>query len=251
VEEFSRLWWSVFTVVDTSDFDEAAFHAYISLFRNFLADIKSSDRSAISSVTSTVHQNLDKALSVFDKSSQLTKGLSMERLWRHLRPKTPTTISRLRTRLQIEELAKRFDELMWRTPSTLDALIETRQSLRKALRLTTAQDVDAKSLFEDLAVAIAEFEATIPEEVTDSLPYFQHEVEGLCKIFTLTSTWGINPSIGPLLDKLEIFATRPTVQDFEVENAELARFDNLFVNYSDPTESIIPSDLTSQLLRTL
>lgn len=69
--------------------------------------------------------NLDK----FSASWQLYSGLGMERLWSRFKPSTAKNIGQHDISIQVEELANRFDDLMWASGASLHELSTIRESL--------------------------------------------------------------------------------------------------------------------------
>ncbi len=86
-------------------------------------------------------QKLAIGLDFFDSSWKLSTGLSMERLWNAYRPQTPPTLQQLSASLKLEELADRFDALLWRSQVPVTQLSSIRKSIVRALATVRVQSV--------------------------------------------------------------------------------------------------------------
>jgi midasin len=77
---------------------------------------------------------------------QLKTGLSMEILWKELRPLTIPDLQTIKTLREMEKLATRFDALKWDVSISVSELGAIMNSLVKAYRLVLTSKVDTRSL---------------------------------------------------------------------------------------------------------
>lgn len=89
---------------------------------------------------------LSKELTAFGSEVQLKTGLGMERIWRHFKPDTPKTTGQLSAILNLEGLADRLDDAMWKSNLRIDEMIQIRERFASSLQLVKTQDVDAAEL---------------------------------------------------------------------------------------------------------
>jgi len=94
----------------------------------------------------TLGTTISRELAVFGSEVQLKTGLGMERIWRHFRPNTPKTMSQLTAILELEHLADRLDEVMWKSSLRIEEMIQIRERFASSLQLVKMQDVDAAEL---------------------------------------------------------------------------------------------------------
>lgn len=105
------------------EFDESVFQAYLMVGRSIVVD--GSDKVQFRRLA----DELGNRLSTFNASWQLSTGLSMEILWKLLRPPLAKTIAQLECRLQVEKLADRFDTLKWTAGASIQELDSFRRSM--------------------------------------------------------------------------------------------------------------------------
>lgn len=105
------------------DFDEGVFQAYLMVGRSIVVD--SGDKAQLRRLA----DKFSDGLSAFNASWQLSTGLSMETLWRLLRPPLAKNIAQLECGLQVEKLADQFDTLKWTVGASIQELDSFRRSM--------------------------------------------------------------------------------------------------------------------------
>ncbi|KAF2714594.1 midasin [Pleomassaria siparia CBS 279.74] len=174
------LFWAFLELACGKDFDRATFQTYLKMLN---AQIMS-----LSEPLSILGTTLSKELQTFGSEIQLKTGLGMERIWRHFKPDTPKTSAQLCIVLNMERLADRLDEAMWKSNLKIDEMIQIRDRFASSLQLVKTQDVDAAELIINLENAVLELEERIGEEAIAVTPYFEAEFEGICQFLDLNRT---------------------------------------------------------------
>jgi midasin len=186
-----RLWWETYRLASNPDFEDAIFQAHLDICRDVLS-------RELSLITSSMNRRAKSQVSLFQMPSQkviefvqeriqhyfelgfkLTTGLSMEKLWRLFRPKPIPSIEKLQTLVDMEELATRFDNLKWRTSTSVSELSSIASSLVEAYGLILTSGVDGRSLVQTLTSEIASLEAGANNEGTTCVPLFSAQFEAL------------------------------------------------------------------------
>lgn len=141
VEDVILLWRSTIDVVDAQPFEEGVFQVHLQLWRSLLDSVKGIEGSVLSIALAILD-----GLAWFAPTWKLSTGLSMARLWLEFRPPTPSTEDHLKTVLEIEDLACRFDAIAWRSAAPLEETIALRGSIREALWTIRSRAADDSSL---------------------------------------------------------------------------------------------------------
>jgi midasin len=174
------LFWAFLELANTPGFDRATFQTYLKMLNTEIM--------SFTEPLSVLGTTLSKELTAFGSEVQLRTGLSMERIWRHFKPDTPKTIVQLSAILNLESLADRLDEAMWKSNLKIDEMIQIRERFASSLQLVKTQDVQAAELITTLAHAVQELEERTGEEDTSITPYFEAEFEGLCQFLDITQS---------------------------------------------------------------
>ncbi|KAH8671889.1 hypothetical protein BGZ60DRAFT_514599 [Tricladium varicosporioides] len=170
-----QYWWDTYHFAISNRFEEAAFQAHLAIGTDILSDIsKNAPQNEV--MVKEVVQSLNDC---FSSGFKLTTGLSMEILWKHLRPTVVPNIHVMETLVQMELLAVRFDSLRWKTSISIDELGAIMKSLTKAYYLVLTSDVDGAHLVETLSKELSSLELTIGKEQVSVLPFFAAEFEAL------------------------------------------------------------------------
>lgn len=114
--------------------DEAVLSVYILSGRTMLAKAGKHE-----GILLQLLQKLNDGLSQFSDARTLSSGISMEPLWNKFRPPTPSTFEQLSIYLRMEQLADRFDNLVWRTQVPVEQLSGIRTSIAGALHELRSQ----------------------------------------------------------------------------------------------------------------
>jgi midasin len=205
------LFWAFLELANTPGFDRATFQTYLKMLN---AEIM-----AFTGSLTVLGSTLAKELTVFGSEVQLRTGLGMERIWRHFKPETPKTMVQLSAILNLESLADRLDEAMWKSNLKIDEMIQIRERFASSLQLVKTQEVDAAELITALAHAVQELEERIGEDDASITPYFEAEFEGLCQFLDLTQSHrnhhpsyhtDISQALRVTRAKTSLLARRPT-----------------------------------------
>ncbi len=117
----------IFDLAQSVRFDEGAFQVYQTLGRLIVANAGGSE--VFNGSTAELANDLQTALNDFNPSWQLCSGLSMEVLWNAFRPSVAENVQQLEARLEVEELADRFDALRWASDASFEEILILRQSV--------------------------------------------------------------------------------------------------------------------------
>lgn len=142
VEKLVWLWHSLSTMTHSRDFDEASFQVQLSLWKEHLSVVTLNRASS---------QSLDKILKYFEVFTPaiMTTGLSMERMWKVLRPLSPRTHRQLLAVSRLEDLGRDFEEVVWRTRLPLQQILTVRRNLIESLGAALqSQDLDLEPLIQ-------------------------------------------------------------------------------------------------------
>ena len=171
-------------------------------------------------------------LAVFSSSTQLTTGLSMERIWRRFKPRTPGSVEELESLLNLESLADRFDNSLWQSQESIAEMCKIRQALSNALFLLTVDNTDANELiyvslirsseflwdnllkpYQSLESGVHSLEQRSSEDDLHATHYFEDEFEGICQFIDVLSKYddsALQKNIILLRAKSSLLAKRPT-----------------------------------------
>ncbi|KAL8913085.1 MAG: hypothetical protein Q9171_002065 [Xanthocarpia ochracea] len=116
----------LFDVSQSNGFDEAVFLQYLENGKDLKSSLKSQTELA---------EALEKEFNRFDPFWRLRSGQSMDLIWSRQKPRTPTTVGQLELNMQIEQLADRFDGLLWATNMPLSSLNELQESIARIGRV--------------------------------------------------------------------------------------------------------------------
>ncbi|KAL8774243.1 MAG: hypothetical protein Q9209_000994 [Squamulea sp. 1 TL-2023] len=162
----------IFDIAHSNNFDEASFLLYLYAGKEAVSSLK------LQPATVLLAETLERGLDNFNPSWQLRSGQSMELLWSRLKPRTPTTSRQLDLNIKIEQLADRFDKLLWTTNMPLSKLNKLRDSIARIGRMTMSLD-DTRIGLKDITKALADLEAEQSILTQCISPYLQPEFEAL------------------------------------------------------------------------
>lgn len=152
-----RYWWNTFRLSVSTHFEESTFQAHLAIGTDMLTTLATSPPLQDSPISA-----FSRSLSAdFSSGFKLTTGLSMELLWRQLRPKVIPNFSILQTLVQMEALAHRFDALRWKTTISVEELGHIMTSLVKAYELILTNDVDGADLISTLEIEMHNLEQSL------------------------------------------------------------------------------------------
>jgi len=184
-----QYWWDTYRLATSAKFEEATFQAHLAIGTDLLNGLAQSTQNA-QQVVAAFQQSLS---SDFRSGFKLTTGLSMEILWKQLRPVVIPNLRVMVTLGQMDKLAQRFDALRWKTSISISELGGIMSSLVKAYRLLLTTDVDGTSLIKTLDTELGNLEASIgnenanesgENEDTTVTPFIASEFEALLQFQT-------------------------------------------------------------------
>lgn len=174
-----------FNLAAAETFDEAKFQAHLAhgskLLKNHLCGADEDDQKFLSEV-------IDLVQSAFKSDFQVSFGLSMELLWKVLRPIPLSNKDSLRRTLDLHDLAVRFDSLRWKIPSSIQDLSKALCTLENAYQIVREDPVGVDDLVENLKGVIESLEAQIGLEHTSEVkPFLVQEFQTLWQLSCLES----------------------------------------------------------------
>lgn len=161
----------------TDNFNEARFLAHLSHGTDTL-------RSQLEHATGEPERDLvndimDQMDYDFTAGFKLSTGLSMELLWKVLRPLPFRDETVLQGAVEVEQLATRFDALRWKTSASIKDLCNASLTLEKAYNIVKTAESPATDLVEALTVEIKSLEERVEIDAPETKPYFVDQFERL------------------------------------------------------------------------
>ncbi|ESZ93228.1 hypothetical protein SBOR_6384 [Sclerotinia borealis F-4128] len=193
-----RYWWSTYNLVTASKFEEAAFQSHLAIGNTVLEGLSKESplideqNSIITSFASDLQTN-------FASGFKLTTGLSMELLWKHLRPVVATKLEVMEIMDHMEKLAARFDALRWKASISVTELGGIMMSLVKAHQLLLSSDVDGAALIQTLTSELDNLEKSIDTEEESPRPFLHDQFEAL-RQFQVLAALASNEQPGDTVD---------------------------------------------------
>ncbi|POS87850.1 hypothetical protein EPUL_000412 [Erysiphe pulchra] len=157
-------------LVTSPTFEEETFQAHLAIGEEMMVSIKEKNLLLAKNFTDDLERN-------FSCGFKLTTGLSMELMWKKLRPIPISSSFTYKTLLTMEDLAERFDKLRWKTSNTISELGNLIKSFLKAYRLILTSKVDGAALVVLLAQEMASLEIYSAIEKESNTPYFKKQFE--------------------------------------------------------------------------
>lgn len=205
-----QFWWDTYYLATSAEFDEAKFQAHLAIGADQLSSFYEN------SIVDNFRQNLQTAL---NPGFKLTTGLSMEVLWKELRPTVVSKRQTMETQIEMEKLAARFDNLRWNLTISVQELGGFMISLLKAYRLVLRSEVDGESLIKMLSGELANLEASIDHDEDPMVPFFASQFEGLRQFQTLKAMWSEEHK-DELIDlDTTILANHPTTSEMRLSTS--------------------------------
>ncbi|KAK4123584.1 midasin [Parathielavia appendiculata] len=176
-------WKRTFESLVTASFEEARFQAHVTLGSNLLQHSMSTlqepgDHKLLSSLLALLERD-------YVVGFKLSSGLSMEDLWRRLRPDPISDAQTLEQVMELERLADRFDSLRWRVDVNISTLRTIQDSMTRVYVVVRTGKGDAVSLVKDLQSEITTLESTIGEHAITHKPFFASSFEGIRQALVL------------------------------------------------------------------
>ncbi|KAL8708470.1 MAG: hypothetical protein Q9220_006627 [cf. Caloplaca sp. 1 TL-2023] len=160
-------------VAHSPSFDEAVFQVYMTLGKELIASLQLSPR------TEDIARTVGRLFAAFNSQWELRSGQSMTSIWSHFRPPTASAFHQLDFVVKVEQLAERFETLMWTSEVPLERLKQTRQMLAELGKVNSPVDSRPSSGVEDIVTALENLEAGQYAVSTARQPYFQDDFEAL------------------------------------------------------------------------
>ncbi|EPE31743.1 P-loop containing nucleoside triphosphate hydrolase [Glarea lozoyensis ATCC 20868] len=220
-------WWHTYTLATSTTFDDATFQAHLAIGRDLLASLQSKSPHS----TSLVGNVMEKLDSDFHSGFRLTTGLSMELLWKRLRPLVISDSQVMETTSRMETLAHRFDALKWKTAISISEVGHIMQSLCKAFKLLFAPAVDGASLLESINFELEKLENNAGETQDVVLPYFAPNFEVLRQLIELQRLKSAPSATSAVDNEIIVLSNYPTV--FEMRDAISADSSHLLPGISN------------------
>ncbi|KUJ07208.1 midasin [Mollisia scopiformis] len=206
LEALLLLWSRTFALSILSNFEEATFQAHLALETDALKGL--SGDNIMGGVVQIVQENMQTA---FSSGFKLTTGLSLEVLWRGLRPVVMSNLQTMETLAQLEDLAVRFDALRWRSSISVNELGNVMVSLVKAYGLVLTSDVDGQTLLSILDTELKNLEPSIGSNEDVVTPFFACQFVALRQFQTIACMRTNDSDGGQSLDlQTAVLANSPT-----------------------------------------
>ncbi|KAL8705370.1 MAG: hypothetical protein Q9201_001526, partial [Fulgogasparrea decipioides] len=195
----------LFDIADMAEFDEVMFQVYLRLGKSIVPELQSQV------ATEQLADSLREGLDTFNPLWQLRSGQSMDLMWNHLRPPSPTTFPQLERDIKIEKLTEKFDALTWASNVLLQQLSQLRQSIAQmGVGMEFSAEFDGNDL-EGIAASLQNLEASQDNLAIRRKPYLQQEFKALLQYQAAS----IDAGDACEKDFVGLFAGEPT-KDFSV-----------------------------------
>ncbi|KAG9243517.1 hypothetical protein BJ878DRAFT_583161 [Calycina marina] len=178
-----RYWWDTYYLVTEGKFEEAAIQAHLAIGADLISHLTTSSTNEGQTQIIDFFRSSIKA--DFGDGFNLRTGLSMEILWKQLRPIVISTQKVMDNLLHMEELAERFDAIRWNVSISVTDLGHIVKSLIKAYYLIVTSDVDSTALLLTLTDELQTLEADIGREEDSIKPFMITQFEALRQFQTL------------------------------------------------------------------
>ncbi|KAK4668735.1 AAA ATPase midasin [Podospora pseudoanserina] len=246
-------WKRTFSFLIASQFEEARFQSHLTqganLLRRSLA-MAGRDDEGIQKLLVSIEEFLERDFVVGFK---LVTGLSMETMWRALRPDPIADQATLEQVMELERLADRFDEMRWRVDVDIATLRTVQDSMARIYAVVRTGKVDGASLVKDLQQEISALEAKIGVHSAAHEPFFASSFEGLRQVGVLhrISTGG---RIGEGSGDVDVLSSLPTASLMRIQcmkGTGLQGVDCVLAQQGQGSEVVHPweGELSKALLR--
>ena len=179
LDSLLRYWWDTYHLATSKTFEEATFQAHLAIGSDMLSQYETNAENS-------VFQAFKRILTTdFDSGFKLTTGLSIEVLWKQLRPITIPNLRTMETLAQMEQLAIRFDALKWNVSISVAELGAIMSSLVKAYHLVLTSEANGATLVQSLGAELEKLESKVGKMETGIKPFLTAEFEALRQFKTL------------------------------------------------------------------
>ncbi|KAI4147659.1 MAG: hypothetical protein LQ341_001747, partial [Variospora aurantia] len=187
-------------IAHAAEFEEAAFQVYLCLGRKILSEL--SPTAATEDLIQSMHRGFDS----FTQFRKLRSGQSMDLIWSRVKPPVPATSQQLEHIMRVEQLAERFDALLWTSDVPLEKIGDTRQMITQIGQITDTHSEGSIETVQGITDALRALEAKKEPFAETRQPYMQPEFEALRQYQTMSPVTLTNNARG-LLDLLSGRAT--------------------------------------------
>ncbi|KAI1826195.1 midasin [Xylaria intraflava] len=183
LRDLIHLWNGTFHYLIQLPFEEATFQAHLghmseNINNHFLRTDDGNTRQLLMDVAKGLEE-------CFVAGFKLSTGLSMENLWKLLRP-VPIPNERILEQLIImESLAAQFDEVKWKSTAAPSDLAKTMNSFIQAYRLVRLGEANIDSLFQPLQTEIEQMRIHFADDGAPTPPFLATEFEVIRKVTTV------------------------------------------------------------------
>ncbi|EXF79716.1 ATPase [Colletotrichum fioriniae PJ7] len=181
-------WWRTLHLTTGDLFEEARFQAHLVHGVEAVQKLLSSDTQSINK--QLADRYLQTVEEDFTTGFRLTTGLSMEVMWKRIKPLPIMSEETLKRSQEIERLGIRLDELKWKVRASVSDLARAMSTLVKADQIVRGTDLDATELIQDLSKEIELLESKVGSETSEVKPFFAAEFETLRQASLLKSHAG-------------------------------------------------------------
>ena len=242
-----QYWWDTYALATSASFEEATFQAHTAIGAQLLAQYPDIERYPVLFA-------LDNSLrNDFSAGFKLTTGLSMEVLWKQLRPIVFSKLHVMQTLAQLETLAVRFDELRWGVSISVSELGQIMASLVKAYHLVLTSDVDGASLVQILGKELDNLESTVGDKDERITPFLTAQFEALRQFKALERMRSDTKAEGVMDIDTVVLANHPTTSEMRLSSSSKSSRTLQSVNYlwglGDGLQPIMDSFSASMLHR--
>ncbi|KAL8810672.1 MAG: hypothetical protein Q9200_002384 [Gallowayella weberi] len=161
----------LFEITHSNECDDAVFLLYLESGKDVITGLKSQP------LTAGLAGALEGGLERFNSFWQLRSGQSMELIWNHLKPSTPTTSHGLDLKISIEQLADRFDDLLWKSNLAFSRMNEVKSLLVQVGRVAQVSHDGTTNNLKDVTQALDGIETGHEIFTETGSPYLQSEFE--------------------------------------------------------------------------
>jgi midasin len=208
-----QYWWDTYKLATSTSFEEATFQAHVAIGAQLLAQYPDKERYPVLFAFENSLRN------DFSAGFKLTTGLSMEVLWKQLRPIVVSKLHVMRTLAQLEALAVRFDVLRWGASMSVTELGGIMTSLVKAYNLVLTSDVDGASLVQLLSKELDALESTIGAKHEGIKPFLVAQFEALRQFNALEVMRSSRQIEGVMDVDTVILANHPTTSEMRLSSS--------------------------------
>ncbi|KAI2471676.1 midasin, partial [Annulohypoxylon bovei var. microspora] len=181
--DLMHYWQRTIRYLTAPRFDEATFQAHLSLASNGLSSYMSSSTSdQTRELASRILKGLDEC---FISGFKLSTGLSMEILWKVLRPIPIGNKLLLDNICRMEQLASQFDMVKWQSKATPFDLATTMDSFVKVYRLIRLGGLNVEDLLKALKLEIDQLLNKLTDNDAPTLAFMAAEFETMRQIVVL------------------------------------------------------------------